>query len=490
MSTTDVASSRARTGDLRTRGPRTSSIWVAICVILPAVASLGARIGTIDLAYQLRLGGLVWRHASIPRFDAFTFTANGRAWTDQQWLAQAVLWPVWRVGGWPALVLLRSALIGLTFTLVFLACRAAGARRTPSALLALASFGACMLGLALRPQLIAFALFAAVAWLVASRDAHPRRLWLLPGLVAIWSNVHGSFFLGPVMIGLAALEPRDAVDRRSLVRVGVVSAAASLANPSGAGVFGYVLSIATNPAIGRGVTEWAPPSISDAAGAAFFASVAALLVWFARSSRRLSWPTIVTLGVFFVLGLQSGRGTFWWDLLVPVVVARILASETVHREEPDPRVTPVMAAVVALAIGATAFAFLPTRRASSDTVSNAPIRLTQALRTILRPEEPVFAPQTWSSWFELELPRHGVFVDSRIELFPEAVWRDYFDVSEARDGWRRILDRWGVRVVVADPDRQPALVRAIRSSDGWSVAYDDLDGGIFVRDAAVASAGA
>ena len=55
------------------------------------------------------------------------------------------------------------------------------------------------------------ALFAITVWLVFNRRRHPTRLWWIPPIVAVWANVHGSFFLAPVLLGLAWLEDSSAV---------------------------------------------------------------------------------------------------------------------------------------------------------------------------------------------------------------------------------------------------------------------------------------
>ena len=265
MAVTALTRTGRRTEPVAT-APRISmgAVWFVIGVVLPAVASLVARLGTIDLAYDVRLGDLMLRTGRLPRVDTFTFVAFGRPWVDQQWLAQILLALVHRSGGWDALVLLRSALIGATFIFVYLSCRAVGAGRKASALLALGSFGAAILGLALRPQLFAFALFSASVWLIASADRHPRRLWCVPPLVALWANLHGTFFLGPVLLGLAWLrERRSASSRRLIVATGL-ALLATLANPFGVGVWRYVVSISSDPQITNSISEWAPPTAHDA----------------------------------------------------------------------------------------------------------------------------------------------------------------------------------------------------------------------------------
>src|SRR5206468_11551856 len=89
---------------------------------------------------------------------------------------------------------------------VYLACRAAGPRPRVAAGLTLGAFAVAWTSLTLRPQLLAAMLFALTLWLVVGRRRHPRRLLWVPVVVAVWANVHGSFFLGPVLLGLAAFQ--------------------------------------------------------------------------------------------------------------------------------------------------------------------------------------------------------------------------------------------------------------------------------------------
>jgi hypothetical protein len=472
------------------------ALWVVIGVALPAVATLAARLGTIDLAYHVRLGELVLATGHMPRADAFTFVARGRPWTDQQWLAQVLFALVYRAGRWQGLVMLRSVLVGTTFTFVYLSCRGTGADRRTSALLALGSFGAAMLALALRPQLIAFALFAACVWAIATGERRPRRLWAVPVLVAVWSNVHGTFFLGPVLIALAWIARRRTPASRRLLAVGAVTLAATLANPYGLGVWGYVASISTNPAITKTVTEWAPPTVRDIAGLAFFASLAATAALFARRRRPIGWPVLLTLGVFVALGLQSGRGIFWWDLVLPSVLAPLVVPVRVDADADDPEAKDAadrrdeatapatLVVAVAAAVLVTAVAFLPWLRSAGDgetLLGDAPIALTAAVERVTQPGSRIFDAQRLGSWLEWALPDRRVFVDSRIELFTPGEWRDYLNVSAGIEGWQDVLDRYAVDVVIATRSQQGTLLPRIRRDPGWRQVYSNADGSVFVR---------
>jgi hypothetical protein len=463
-------------------------LWAFVAVFLPVIAALAASLSTIDLAYQLRLGEVMLDTGELVRTDTFTFTALGAPWVDQQWGAQIILDLVYRAGGWAGLALLRAGLTGAIFLFVYLSCRAVGATMRRSAWLTLASFLVAVGGLSLRPQLFAMVLFPAAVWLVAGRRAHPGRLWIIPVLVVIWANVHGTFFLGPVLLGLAWLKDLhdgSPVARRTLV-MGAVSAAATLINPFGFRVWTYAIEISSNDVISRLITEWRPPTVRDVAGAVFFGSVLVVGAILARRDRPTPWPSLLALGVFFAIGLFASRGIFWWAFAAPAILAELLS------DGPQAEAKPGRAAFnVAIAAGLVVLAvlFLPwgrplSRIGSDDTLlTEAPPGLTAAVREHLAPGERMFNAQRWGSWFELAIPQNRVFVDSRIELFPEAVWNDYSQISNGQEGWQALLDRWEIELVVASNDQQRDLIPRIRRDPGWRLLYKDADGWVFGRSA-------
>ncbi len=268
-------------------------LWLALAILLPALAATIAPMSTIDLAYQVRAGELMLASGAVLRVDPFTFTAFGDPWLNQQWGAGVLFAAVHGPAGWGGLVVLRVVLVAAAVGLV-----AAGARRwlgpRSAALLALAGFLVGIASVGLRAQLFGIVLFAAVLAILAWRDRRPRLVLLIPLLVLAWANLHGSFFLGPAAVGVALVD--DLLARRAGVRrlaaVLALSLVATFVNPFGPAVWGYALGIATNAEITRLITEWQRTSPLTVTGALFYASVVAAgaLVWVARGR---SLPAVV-----------------------------------------------------------------------------------------------------------------------------------------------------------------------------------------------------
>jgi hypothetical protein len=466
-------------------------LWAFLAVALPTLGALIASLPSVDLAYQLRAGSEILDSRAIPSSDTWTFTARGTPWTDQQWGAQVILAAVYQLGGWTGLVLLRAILVAVIFGCLFGVGVRRGLGARQAAWLTLAAFVVSAAALGLRPQLFGMALLAVVLLLVVGRRTQPRGLWAVPILVLLSANIHGSFFLGPLVLGLAWLEDlHDHLARphQGLI-VAVVSVAAACLTPFGPAVWSYALGLSFNPEVTRRITEWQPTSLRDGVGILFFASVLAVVALIARRGRPTSWPSLAWLGVFFVIGAYAARGVAWWPLgAVAAIAGWLAAPSTGETNRLESAGTPSMRrlnVVVAGAIILTGVALMPIwrpmdpgLRAPRGVVANAPPGITATLRDLVRADDRLFNPQPWGSWFEFAMPDLPVAIDSRIELFPVDIWNAYDRIASGQDGWETQLDAWGVTIAVVGAGNPGLAGRLV--GIGWESVYSDVDGSILL----------
>lgn len=467
-----------------------SRLWAFLAIFLPVLAALVANLPSVDLAYHLRAGAQILDGGGIPSTDTWTYTASGAPWLDQQWGAQTILAAVYRTVGWTGLVLLRAILIGITFGLVYDIGRRRGVSSRGAALLALTAFLVAAVALALRPQLFGMACFAVTLLLVVQRHRWPRAFWLVPVVVAVWANLHGSFFLGPLVIGLAWLEDvhdKAPKSRRTLI-VAIVATVAACLTPFGPYVWLYAAGLTTNSEVTGRIGEWQPTSLRTIPGIIFFLSVSAVVALLARTTERAPWPRLLGLAAFFLIGVFAIRGVAWW----PIAAAALLAGwliPAVPAGRTERAGTPLMRRInagLAVALVAVGIGLLPAWRpidpgtlAPTGVVGIAPSGITAKLREIARPDDRLFNPQIFGSWFAFAVPALPIAIDARIELYPAQVWDDYEAVVDGREDWRAILDRWGVTIVVALDGDDGFSARL--AGDGWVEIHRDQDGAVFVR---------
>lgn len=464
-------------------------LWLFLAVALPVLAAVIAPMSTVDLTYQLRAGAEIVATGAIPVVDSWTFTAAGEPWVDQQWGAQVVLALVEGAGSWSGLVLFRAVLTGTVFASLLVVARNRGLDARTTTLIVLVAFVVAAPAMALRPQLLGMACFAVVLVLVADRRAHPGRLWLVPAIVLVWANLHGSFFLGPVVLLLAWLE--DVHDRhpgaRRTLAVAVASGIAACVTPSGPAVWLYAIGLSANPAVTARITEWQPTTIREVPGLVFFASVAAVVLLLARRGRVAPWPTLAWFAVFVLIGLYAQRGIAWWPLAAVVAVTGLLGPSPSTPARAEPAAVRRLNLVIAGTLALVGILLLPMwrpldpgTRTPAGVLTDAPSGITAALREVTKPGDRVFNPQPWGSWFEYALPDRRYAIDSRIEFFPTAVWQRYEAIASGAPGWETALGALEPDAAVVPASDASLRDRLVRCG-GWRVAYDDAEGSILLR---------
>lgn len=460
--------------------------WVLMVWLLPAVSVLLALMPTGDLAYQIRAGIRMIDDRTILTRDVFTYTVPGRLWLNQQWAGEIVLGGLFRAVGWRGLVFVRALLASVAAGAVLARTRSKGTDPFVAGCVVLVALEVAFLlpgtG-ALRPQLLAVPLFLVTLWVLDVRHANPRRLvWLLPVQI-VWANVHGSFVLLTALTGIAFLCDLVARRRRDASWAGAMvlaSLVAPLVSPLGFGTYRYLGELLSSPVVREIIDEWQPLWRRSPAGPVFLAvAIVAIVVVIRRGTRRPSLEEGLQLLMFTGLAVWSGRNLLWWALGAPPIVGGVLAGW--HPERSGTRRTTALVAAGLAALLLIGTVRVMTREPGEGLLSEAPTQgLTDAVASATQDGARVF-DGWWGSWFELQLPTVPMFIDARAELFPDRVWGDYFTITHARAGWRQILDRWNVDVVVANTRYHERLVRLLRIDPAWTLRYEDREGVVFTR---------
>jgi hypothetical protein len=460
--------------------------WVLMVWLLPAASVLLALMPVGDLAYEIRAGLRMIDDRTILTHDVFTYTVFGRPWLNQQWAAEILLGGLYKAVGWRGLVFLRALLASVAAGAVLVRTRSKGTDPFVAGCVVLVALEVAFelpgTG-ALRPQLLAVPLFLVTLWVVDRRHADPRRLaWLIPVQV-VWANVHGSFVLLSALVGIAFVTDIVGRRRRAVTwdaGVFVASLLAPLVSPLGVGIYRYLGDLLSSPVVRQVIDEWQPLWRREPAGLVFLVvAIVAVVVVIKRGTRRPTVEEGLQLLMFTGLAVWSGRNLLWWALATPPIVGGVLAGWRPER-------TGMRRTTVLVAAGLAALLLLGTVRVTTTQpaealLSEAPTQaLTDAVAVATRDGARVF-DGWWGWWFELQLPNVPMFIDPRAELFPDAVWRDYFTITQARAGWRQVLDRWNVDVVVANKRYHERLIRLLRADPAWTLREEDAEGVVFTR---------
>jgi hypothetical protein len=466
-------------------------LWVVVVLGAIGVMQLALTPSAIDLAYHVRAGELMVDTRSVLRTDVFAWPTAGQAWLDQNWGAQVVLYGLWRLGGFPLIVVVNALVTVAAWGLVVLACRERTSSLRVAAGAVLVGYLGSVFIFSARPQMFSVLLFATEVYLLEVARRRPWALAGIPLLMAAWANLHGAFLLG---LGLVVIEAVVALYQRQgrvaarLALAGATGAAALLTNPWGVGVLRYSVGLVSNPDVTVRVTEWAAPSARDPAGAGFFAALALVVAVMARTGvPPRAVDQVARIVPLTALSLWTLRAGLWWGLVLPVVLA-CLTREREPRPAAADQGTPLLTGSILLLLAVSVVAVAPGSRAllfpganPASRVSAAPAATVDWLAAHPQPGR-MFNYQPWGSYLEFRLgPGVKPAVDSRIELTSPAFWRDYYAIVGGRWDAQRLLAEHDITYVVTDARRTPDLVADLVASDRWRLAFSTRDERVYVR---------
>ncbi len=228
-------------------------------VVLCFLAGTGA---DPDLFGHLTFGRQIVHALGVHQSDPYSFTSD-IPWVNHEWLAEATMWLAYAAGGAPGLIALKLLLAVIAGALMLATWKSYRLRFIPrEGLLFVIALAAWPQFVSVRPQMFSLTAFA---WLLFElerfRRGADRGLWRLPLLFAIWVNLHGGWLVGAgvlvVFTAVVLLDGRVAFGRRQrLLAAGVASALATLINPYGPAMLGF-LADTVRPERAD-ILEWSP----------------------------------------------------------------------------------------------------------------------------------------------------------------------------------------------------------------------------------------
>lgn len=498
----------ARPG-LVARGLTSRAATAALLVLAVPFVVLANRPLGGDVWWALAYARLLVANGHLPTADPFTFSPHSTGFVDAQWLSQLLYFVPYRIAGLEAVMAFNAAVCTASAAIVLHAgwrrSGSLGAAATSVLLFTLPAFWL----LFARAQTLALLPFAATYWLLLCAATRPRTLVALGAVEVAWANMHGSFFLAPMLSALflaaRALEVyrahgvRGVVrDRRShfLVGAGIVQASASLATPHGFDLYRYALSLSAHPVVRQAIDEWLPTSLAKPDGWQFFAALGITLLFVACSRRKMRPLEAVLLAVFVVMGLQAIRNVVWFALICPPLIAPFLADLRAPRpieafaawlRQPDrSRTSELRLVVLALAVVMA----VPAGRGLNPLVEPQPTQVVddiypQAAASFLMAHEygpNVMSDHYWGAYLDWHFEgRYKAMVDAAIEAHPLRVWQDFASMQMGVANWQDLADQYGVDVLMLSHANQFRLIDVAWASPRWRLVYSDTQAAIFVR---------
>jgi hypothetical protein len=513
----------------------TAGAVAVVALALIFVALTYVPIKHTDVWAHLRFGEVIAREHGLPEHEPFaeTFADKDIPLVNFYWLDQlgAYLLFEWgsKLGGpdedhrlgagcvflgaaFAGIVTLRLGLLLLAFRRL---CGSTGTALVGMLLVVLMSLFVHLL--ILRPQVTGELAFAALLVPLSRPIVSRRGVVLMPLIVTLWANCHGSFPIGWLLIGAflggaiatAGLSShktnamagvlltvyRDAQVRRLALALVLCVAAPALLNPYGPALYPAVWQLLDNPNVAT-MNEWQRIPFGELQGWVFLGSLVllALLVYpsIAKKTSTSFTPTQILLVICFGgQAILHARGMVWWTMVLPWVAVPHLHAlfewkvpALAHPRQPPNLKKTILVAMIVLVLllwsppvlwAVWGDAPVGTQKVSRET----PLRAARFLReqyeadTASKLSRCVFTSETVGDYLLWDLrldPPIKLTCYTHVHCLPPDHWQRCMRVKEGRPGWQAELDRWGVQFLVVEPGINPGLAARIHeSADRWEI---------------------
>jgi hypothetical protein len=515
------------------------SFFISLLAML-TLTSLSVRfLGDGGIGWHIRTGQIILATREIPRVDSFSASMGGHAWYAWEWLYDVLAGWLESAAGLNGVVWFAALVVAVVFawTLGLLL------RRRTNLLLALIlvllAASAMMIHLFARPHVLSWLFTVAWLWILESSEECSggaldssrsnrlhNRLWMLPPLMLVWLNVHGGFLVGFVLLAIywcsAALHwsrlsfeearsvevPFDEVlgkiwvGRRvsALTWIGVLSMAATFANPYGWRLHVHIYRYLSNRFLMDHIDEFQSPNFHYVAQKCFAGLLLLTLVALAAKAREVKVSDLLIVAFAAYSGLYASRNIPVSSLLLILIIGPWL-SDAVRRcadrlggrrgtahlltrpamfmrrmKEFDLRLRGHLWPIAAILLSGWIVAHggklgaTPLMHAQFD-AKRFPVA---AVNYIEKEgvQGPVLSPDYWGGYFIYRLyPRAKVVIDDRHDFYGEVFLKSYLKMVHLEPGWQEFLQQHPAQFVVIP--KGSALDNLLSEKPGWKRVYGD-----------------
>ncbi len=488
--------------------------YITVLLLLILIMAIRTPLDS-DMWWHLRAGEETWQSGNVYRVDTLSYTREGETWINHSWLAQVIMIGLYRIGGYKALSLWvgLSAVISMYF--VYFQMKELPILRMGVVLLA--AFVSSVVW-SPRPQIFSLVFFGLVGLILYRHKwlGKDQLIWLLP-IFIVWSNLHGGYILGVILIGafvlgelinkLIGIESESALSMSKigkLTMIGIAGFALSAVNPNGIDMWKIPFQTVGVESLQNLIQEWASPDFHQPIQQIMLILMFGTFAAVGLSKKTLDGVDLAGFSIFGVLALTGRRNFGPFAMVAAPILSRhledIFESWKLYAEkkwslfqklnyfqkESEEKINRTLQLTINVMV-LLAMVFLAgykwisvNNREFIEGVEKQifPVDAVEWLSEEL-PSGRLFSTYNWGGYLTWNLRDYQVFVDGRTDLFGDEIINEWEMVISTDEGWQEVLDKWQVKIILINQDL--ALVSNLQTAH-WSEVFRDETSVVFIRE--------
>ena len=459
-----------------------------------------------DTGWHIRIGDFILENLSIPRFDIFSYVTPPLPWITIEWLPELFMALIHRVLGLTGVAIFFAFLISLLYYLLFRIIRQYKGNIIFDSLIVLIVMITSMFHWLARPFILSLLLFLVSYNILERFQSNGKNyLYFLPLIMLLWTNLHGAFITGFILIGiyltcniLIFLFSRDAkrVEYKKKTKILgltiILCLLASLINPFGYNIFLYTFKTLSNQYIMNHIKEFLPLNFQNPSMGPFKYLLLIVMTMMALAGKQLRFHELLLILLFTTMSIYAMRNVFFFAIVVAPILSRhsnLIFSQLEGRFVNFLKKRSENIARVDASAGGYIWVFplilmaaivLSYRLEIGFDEKKKPVAAVEFLKKEFIKGNMFNNDEFGDYIIYSAYPKYKVFIHDKMDWRAEERLKEYLKVIKFEEGWEDIIKKYEINWIIFDTDSM--LSRFLKERKDWYLIYTDKVASIFVRN--------
>lgn len=436
-----------------------------------------------DYFWHIKVGEYIFKKGILKK-DIFSWYMRNKYWMSHEWLFEYILYFLhYLFGNYHMIIYAFGCLLSLFFIL-FLSNKDKLVKNIPFSLLWITLSLILIVFMQARPHLLSFNFLALTIWFLYDlyKNEDSKKLYFLPLITILWSNVHGGssnlsylFCLLFLIGGLFSFEvgkiKAKRISKKQILKylvIMIICMGCVCINIHGFKMFIYPYQNMLNTVMIQNINEWQPTTLGEIAHYPYFLFIIIIMLILLISKRKIELIDFLLLGVSVFLGLKSIR--FWGYTYI--VVSFFIFNYVEKRKEDK------LSTLVIFIVGMMFLSIFLINKDMMKTNLNKKY-LDSTVIKVIRKEKPERLYNMYNYGGELIYNKIDVFIDGRADLYSGNNYSDYLNLSNLKDDFVKIMEKYNFDYYLVD--NSYPIYTYLKYNDDFLVIYKDKKTTLFKK---------
>ncbi|MDI7258536.1 MAG: hypothetical protein QME90_01295 [Thermodesulfobacteriota bacterium] len=459
-----------------------------------------------DTGWHIRIGEFILDNFSIPRFDIFSYVTPPLPWITIEWLPELFMALIHRALGLTGVAIFFAFLISLLYYLLFRIIRLYKGNIIFDVLIILIVVISSMFHWLARPFILSLLLFLVSYNILEKFQSNGKNyLYFLPLIMLLWTNLHGGFITGFILIGtylfcniiilLISKNGKKEEYKKKIKILGLTTLLclmATLINPFGYNVFLYTFKVLSNKYLMSNIVEFLPLNFQNPSMGPFKYLFLIVMTMMALTGKQLRFHELLSILLFTTMSIYSMRNVFFFAIVVAPILSRhsnLIFNQLEGRfvnflKKRDENITKIDTSAKTY-IWVFPFIFMAAivlsyRLEIGFDEKEKPVAAVEFLKKEFIKGNMFNNDEFGDYIIYSAYPKYKVFIHGKMDWHAEEKLREYSKVTKFEQGWEDIIRKYDINWIIFETDH--VFSRFLREREDWKLIYTDKVASIFVRN--------